>query len=243
MRNVALAVAMAIGLSGCATTYSANPSVGNSQSINYNKGIARIESNKQNSFARLSYVGSYKDRITFGLRVIYQGTVLQNVGTENITVTDSAGASMKVYSAGELIHEANAQASRRKLLTAVVAITGVVASVAASEETTTGTVNTPNGPVSYSQRTENPAVALAGSAASVGAGAAGFSAINQSRDSQISNIGSKYFSTSTLKNGDNAVGLFEVALPRQNKFPQEISVVVRVGTDTHEFKYAIVKSE
>jgi len=234
----------AIILCGCSTDYLAKPVSDPSMEVTYFQGQPVMISNRPSGPVSVSWMASDHDRdsrrLQFAVHVQNNTNSNLNFGIENIRVTDSKGMASHVWSADELVKEADRTASGQKAAVLLGAVVGVAASLAASESTTTSTYRTPSGVVSATSRTTNPAVAVGGSAASLGAAGVGVVGINAARDQRVDTIENNYVRMTTVGPGQQYAGAFLADLPK-GAYPQNVRLTVQWGSETRDFSFIVQK--
>lgn len=233
-----VSISICLGTTGCATNYMARPWPNPpSQVTTYVQGVSQLSSTLPESKVEAVFNKSQGSRIYFFARIENHSQSPINVGTENVIARDAAGNLMHVFTAEELISAANSSARLKKIVTGVAVVAGVALSVAASQTTTSGTVYTPNGPVTYYQRITDPAVAVAGSAASAAGGLVALNSINNTRNESVQFVTNNYLRTTTIWPGGAIQGFFETEIPRSGPVPRPFTLTVQVGSDSHRLAY------
>ncbi len=238
--KIVMSLVLASTLTGCAAGLTSSPLATDQQSLFYSNGIASISERSNPSEIGLTLFKVENSRLHFSVDARNIGSQNFDIGAENFSVFEESGRQLHVYQAHELIRTAQNAATAEKIGTTVGVVFGVLGSIAASTSTTTGTANTPYGPVSYTETRRDPAIAAAGSSASIGAGALAYNSINRNLDAKISQISQNYLQTNTVGPGQRAVGVFEVDAPR-GRLPATVKVELNIAGRPFEFDYAVLR--
>jgi pyruvate/oxaloacetate carboxyltransferase len=244
-RNLLSSMA-AIALTGCSTvSYQAVPiNSGEGQKVTYERGVSTVASAKTNSEVRLHF-NQYSDgRLFFEANMKNLSPQNIDVGIESVSVKDQNGLAILPLTADQLVEEAKSSATSQKVGVGIGVALGILGALAASQRTETGTYEDRDGRRRpYSRTTNDPAVALAGSALSVGAGAYGFSEINKARDEKLDAIQRYYIQKTTISPQSSLSGIFEFPMPKGKNFPQNIDINLQVAGDSHSFEFKIDKTK
>lgn len=138
-------------------------------------------------------------RISVNIQILNKLSDSQNFGPGNISVTDGDGVALPVKTIEDLQRSLNSSANIKKFGVGILSAVGTAISIAASVSTTTGTIRNSDGTVSYYDSTHtDPAIAVAGSAASIGGGLYLANKINANRDQKLAIYSDQYLQNTTL---------------------------------------------
>ncbi len=245
-KRIFLTAIATIALTGCSTAnYQAVPvNAGENQKISYDRGVPIVTSTKANSEVGLQFSQYADARLLFRANLKNLSPNDIDVGITNVSVKDYKGLEIRPLTADQLVEEAKSSATSQKVGVGIGVALGILGALAASQKTTNGSYEDSKGRRrNYSSTTTDPAVALAGSAVSIGAGAYGFREINRARDSKIDAVKEYYLQTTTLSPQSKTDGIFEIPLPVDQKFPQNISIIFHLAGDNHAFEYKVNKEQ
>ncbi|HTT97320.1 MAG TPA: hypothetical protein VMF58_04680 [Rhizomicrobium sp.] len=234
VRKIAAVGLVAMVLSGCATEYSISPAPGAGQQIRYEQGAPTIFSEKRSAAIQVTPLRVTDDmRLAFGVAAFNKSSVPSNFGVENISVEQADGTQDKVFTSGELIHEAKVDAEWK---TFAAALAGGLAS-ASSYSTTRGTAYTPVGAVSWSSTSYDP-VQAAEIRAETRDNIAG---IRASLDRTVGNIHHQALQTTTVNAGDSYGGIVVAAKLSSGQYPQNIALHVNWNGEDHDFRFVVAE--
>jgi len=239
-----LLAGIAIMISGCSTKYTAVPISDQSKSVTYTNGRPIVASAGGYGTVSVAWLGPNPQedgkRLVFGVKVSNQSSVTANFGPENVIVSDGKGAPVRIWTANDLVSEAENRATGQKAAVVVGAILGVAGAVAASRTTTSGYYTTPRGGMgTFSYTTNDPAVAMAGSAAVVGGATTGMAGIDNARDQTVAAIRTNYVQTNTINPGQEYRGILLSDLPKSGGYPEAITFTVRWIDQDHQFQFSV----
>lgn len=225
-----------------ATSYDAQPVPTEAQSVTWDHGIALFQSSQPNSQLSVKFL-QYDDAKLFFLVAIKNASAGPiDFGLEEIMLKDANGRPVKLFSRDELVHAIKQKRDAKKFFAILGATVGVLASVAASQETRTGTTRDSQGRTqTYMERHTNGAVLAAGSAASMGAGALVLRSANKNADTKIKYLNENYLVRQTIPAGGEALGVIEAQMPKLAKNMDFANLIVNFAGDTHAMKFNIVK--
>jgi hypothetical protein len=226
--------AASVALCGCATEYSISPVPGASQQLRYEQGVPTIYSEQKAGVIQITPVGISDDmRLAFGVAAFNKVPGPSNLGVENISLTQEDGSSDKIFTSGELVHEAKVRAQWAEFATALAG--GLAA--ANSYSTTTGTAYTPIGPVSYHSRSYD----AVGAAEIRSVTSENLASIRNSLDHTISGIRGSMLQTTTINAGDSYGGIVVAEKLSSSKYPQQVSLHVNWNGEDHAFNFVVAE--
>jgi hypothetical protein len=237
-------LALAVGVSGCATNFVLTPQPTGSQTIEYAQGTPTTFSEGEHGAVQVTPIGTTEDhRLIFGVAAFNKGDKPANFGVENLALATTAGGPVKIYTTEELI----AEAKRRAMWQAVaVAFAGAAAAYAANANayhTTYGTAYTPHGTYSFYSRTYDPGLAYVGTAAAGAATGYGLVQIKNSLSQTINGLRGHSLQTTTVGPGDSYGGEVMTDHPEGRSFPQQIELTVHWNGDDHVFQFSVAKTQ
>jgi hypothetical protein len=234
MKSKIAVVALGVALSGCATEYSMSPVPQASQQIRYERGEPTLYSEHLLGVVQVTPVKVTDDmRLAFGIAAFNKSGAPSNFGVENISLAEGDGTADKIFTSGELIHEAKVKAAWATFATALAG--GLAA--ANSYSTTTATAYTPEGSVSLYARTYDPAQAAEARAET----RENLAAIQNSLDRTISGINGSVLQTTTVNPGDSYGGIVVADKLDSSRYPQTVSLHIAWNGEDHAFKFIIAE--
>jgi len=237
------AFGMAIALSGCATEYAVSPVTQSGQQVRFSRGMATTYSEKKSGAVQITALGLNSEmRPAFQIAAFNKSGNPANFGVENVSLELADGSSDKIFTSGELIHEAKVNAEWAKVGTILVGALAAGAAHANAYSTTSGSISTPYGNASYYSRTYDPGVAYAGAAAAGAATGYGLARIQASLDETISNYSNQVLQTTTVDPSSSYGGVVVANSLSSSNFPETFAVRVSWNGDEHDFRFMVAKS-
>jgi hypothetical protein len=227
-------------VAGCATNdYTMTPTADASTQVTYDHGVATVASNGQNTVVRVSPIGfTAHGRMRLGVAVLNKGAAPVNLGYENITVTDQAGAALHKVDYAEMVRIARRQAAVAEVAIALSGAAAAYGNAYAGETRSYGYVGgTPFQVTSY-----DPSVTAALNYQTGAQTGAALSQVNANLGNVIASLNGSVLQTTTVGPGQVFGGEVIVDPPQglsDAKGPVAVIVVVVLGGDTHTFKFTI----
>ena len=244
MKKIAFAAACAVALSGCATSYNWEPVATQGVETTYQHGVATAESRLQGSSVKVSPLGfNGEGQVQFGVAVFNSGKAAVEIKTSDITITGIDGSQIRVFDKETL----ERQVRNRAMIAAIaVAAAGGVSAAAAQQNaysTTHATMRTPTGGTYvYSAQTYSPTAAAIGVTAATAATAVSLNQISNTLDQTIAGLNGVTLQRTTIQPGLSYGGV--VTGDRlKNRYPQELTLAVAVGGETHNFKFVVSQAK
>jgi hypothetical protein len=239
---VAVLISASALVAGCATNYTVSPIADSSQQIRYEQGTPTTYSEKKFGAVQVTALGINSDkRPVFGVAAFNKEAMPSNFGVENMSLAEADGTQDKIFTSGDLIHEAKVQAEWAEVGTVLAGAAAAYGATQSAYSTTRGTAFTPYGPVSYSSRTYDPAVAYAGSAAAGVATGASLEAIKNSLDHTIEAVRGNVLQTTTIEPGNSYGGNVVADSLSSSTYPQDIELHISWNGNEHVFKFVVAK--
>lgn len=225
-----------------ATSYEAQPAPTEAQSVTWDRGVALFQSNQANSQLGVKFLQYDDAKLFFLVAFKNASSAPVDFGLEQIMLKDASGRLIKLYSRDELVRAIKQKRDAKKFFAILGATVGVLASVAASQETRTGTTRDSQGRTqTYMERHTNGAVLAAGSAASMGAGALVLRSANKNADAKIKYLNDNYLVRQTITPSGEVIGVIEAQMPKLTPKSATVDLIVNVAGDTHQMKFNVVK--
>ena len=241
-RKIFGAVAGTVLLAGCASTnYTMTPTADTSGTVSYAQGVATIASLGANTVVKVSPLGfSPHGRIELGVAALNRGTSPVNLGYENVTVTDAAGAELHKLDYAQIVQMARRRAAAAEVALALAGAAAAYSDAYAARSTTYGYVG--NTPVQVT--TYDPAVGAALAAQTGAETGEAMAQVNANLDNVIASAHNSILQTTTIGPGQEFGGEVVVDPPKglgSASMPVTVTVVVALGGDRHTFKFQIAK--
>ena len=234
--------ASALCLVGCASTeYSMTPTGDAGGAVSYQSGQATVASEKDHSAVKVTPMGTNGyGMMKFGVAVLNRSSAPANIGTEDITLSDSLGSSLHVYTVAELTKAAQRRAATAEVL---LALAGAAAAYGDSQSAYTTTYGNVGG-TTYTATTYNPYLAndlAERDAANTGAA---MSSVNASLNNVLANLNNSALQMTTVQPNNLFGGLVWAAPPKglsEAKTPPVVTVTVEFAGDVHTFHFSLSK--
>lgn len=225
-----------------ATSYDAQPAPTEAQSVTWDHGIALFQSSQPNSQLGVKFLEYDGAKLFFLLSLTNRSADPIDFGPGQITFNLPDGGAVKLYSKDELIEAIKRKRATKRFFGILGATIGVLGSVAASQQTRSGTRRDRDGrSYSYIERSTNGAILAVGTAASVGLGAAVLKSANKNANEKIFYLNENYITKQTIPVTGELVGVIAVQMPKVTATGGSVEMTVNVAGDTHAMKFNIVK--
>jgi hypothetical protein len=241
---LALALIASAALSGCATHYVVDPIAAPDQEVRYDRGTPTTYSELTNGAVQITPFGvdERDGRLVFGIAAYNKGQAPANFGVENIYLTASDGRQLRVYTADQLVQEAQARANGASVAVAILGIAAAVAAIDSASWTESGRYWTRRGPVRYVNRYHNPGAAVFGAVtAGVGTGLA-LGSIRNRLGHTIASIDNEILTTTTLDPDESFGGIVVGDKIGPNAAPHDVMVTVNFNGEQHQFRFGIAQT-
>lgn len=241
--SVLVRIALALGISACATTYKVTPVPDPEQKVHYTQGTATTYSETGDSAVQVTPYGVNEEgRLVFGVALFNKTSAPGNFGVENLSLTAEGGAPVKLFSYDELVREARNRATWAEI---GLVVAGAASAYAASENaysTTNGSISGPYGTTTFYARTYDPAAAYAGSAAAGAATGYGIAGIEYSLDRTLVSLRNHILQTTTI-DPRTSFGGSVITDSLSGSYPHNISLAVNWGTSRYTFQFVATKND
>lgn len=225
-----------------ATSYDVQPAPTESQNLTWDHGVALVQSSQPNSQLGAKFLQYDDSKLFFLLTLTNKSAAPIDVGPSQIALNLADGTALKLFSKDELIDAIKRKRDTKRFFGILGATVGVLASVAASQQTRSGTGRDKDGrSYSYIERSTNEAVLAVGTAASVGLGAAVLNSANKNAHDKIFYLNENYIVKQTIPVTGEWTVVIAVQLPKAAVSGGSIGMTVRVADDTHVMKFNIIK--
>ena len=243
---VSLAVISALLITApvaAAPSYDAQPAPTETQTVQWDHGIALFQSSMPHSQLGVKFLQYDQSKLFFLITLKNKSEASLDFGVDQIALQIPGGRMIKVYTRDELIRAIKQKRDAKKFFAILGATAGVLASVAASQQTRTGTAHDSQGrSYTYMERYTNEAVLAAGTAASVGAGALVLIGANKNADAKIKYLNDNYLVRQTIPAGGEIVGVIEAQMPKMTSASGSIEMNVTASGDVHNMHFNIAKN-
>lgn len=243
MRSICLVVAIAVFVSGCASTYSLKAEAIGKQAVRFDGGRPELVSETSSAAIRVSpRATSFQNRMSIAVVIFNKADHPVNFGYENIKVNTGSGIPIRLFTYDQLRKEARDAATWAAVATA---LSAGAQSYAASQPSTINTYGSSYGSAgfsTYSARTTiyNPAAAAAGNAIAQQNARQDMQNISQALEGTLNRLDGSILRTTTVDPRTAFGGEIVVDKPKFSKgeVPYVI-ITVDVEGEEHEFKFSI----
>ncbi len=236
-------VALAPVAATATTSYDAQPVPSAAQTVSWDRGVGLFESTQPHGKVAAKYLQYDGGKLFFLIDYKNLSDAAVDFGVEQITVHDADGSAIKIYSRDELIRGIKRARDTKKFFAILGATAGVLATVAASQRTSTGTATDNYGHTyNYIERHTDGAILTAGTAASVGVGALVLVGANKNSREKINYLNENYLSRQTLSAGKEVYGVVEVDVPKIKNGEGFVDINLNISGDVHILRYSLRKN-
>lgn len=242
-RIILMTAAVAVLLSGCASTYTMTPVISSDQTVRYDQGRATTDQIGQYGAVKVTPVRVSDDgRLIFAVAALNTSVVPVTFGVENISMIDAAGSSVQVFTHDELVRQAKNRATWAAVATAFAGASAAYSANQNAYRTTNATMTAPGGRLyTYNARTYDPTAAAIGTAAATAATGAALYAIRSTLDQAIAGLGQEILQTTTIDPNQAWGGQVVAAKLPGNSWPREVQINVQWNGETFPFRFQVNK--
>jgi hypothetical protein len=246
LRKLSLALALGASalLSGCATHYLVDPIAGPNQEVRYDRGEPTTYSELANGAVQITPFGvdERDGRLVFGVAAYNKSQAPANFGVENVYLSAGDGRQLRVFTADQLVHEAQARANGASVAVAILGLAAAVAAIDGASWTESGRYWTRRGPVRFVNRYNNPGAAMFGAVtAGVGTGLA-IGSIRNDLNRRIAGIDNEILTTTTIDPDESTGGIVVGEKITAGGAPRDVMVTVNFNGEQHQFQFGIVQT-
>ena len=222
------------------TSYDAQPVPAGTQSVSWDRGVALFQSTQPHGQLGVKFLQYDDDKLFFLVTYKNKSDYSVNFGIDQIVIHDADGVIIKVFNKDELIRSIKRGRDTKKFFAILGATAGVIASVAASQQSSTGNGYDNHGnSYTYTQYYTDSGILTAGSVASIGAGALVLTGANKNANVKIQYLNDNYLSRQTILPGGDVYGVIETKLPKIKDGKGVVDIIVNEDGDAHDMKYEV----
>jgi hypothetical protein len=242
----AVMLTLCSGLAQARIDYTMKPIPAESQTVRWENGDAQFDSRKDKSHVSVQYLQVEEGKLFF-LVTVKNVTTKELPGTidfdvEAISLKDSKGTPVKIYTREELIKSITFWRNTKKVLGVIGATAGVLASISAAQRGRSGSgVDSSGRRFTYSESGTDAGALVLGSAASIVGGAYVLKSANKNAEEKIKYLNESYLAKQTLNPSEELIKIVQADRPKDGRRNGGLALTISILGEDHVFGYEWAK--